>query len=129
MKTHPLNVSYLVVGLAFLGIAGSWALHAAAADIIDAGDVGWLVPLSLVVAGVIGLVAFAAKGVSRGRSRAAGATAYDAEARPEDEPAYDVGTDPGIPAPTDADPTDTGATSYRTDTEHTTVLPTSEENR
>ena len=27
MKTHPLNVSYLVVGLIFLGLAGSWALR------------------------------------------------------------------------------------------------------
>ncbi len=63
MKTHPLNVSYLVIGLVFLGVAGSWALQAG--GVIDTSDVQWLVPLSLVVAGTIGLVAFAAKGISR----------------------------------------------------------------
>ena len=47
MKTHPLNVGYLVVGLVFLGIAGSWLLRET---------------------GVIGLVAFAAKGVSERRN-------------------------------------------------------------
>jgi hypothetical protein len=60
MKTHPLNVSYLVVGLVFLGLAGSWALREA--GVIDLGEVRWLLPLTLVVAGVVGLVAVAAKG-------------------------------------------------------------------
>ena len=59
MKTHPLNVSYLVVGLAFLGIAGSWALRET--GVIGSAEVGWLLPLSLVVAGGIGLVAFMAR--------------------------------------------------------------------
>jgi hypothetical protein len=72
MKTHPLNVSYLVVGLIFLGLAGSWALRET--GIVDLGEIRWLFPLTLVVAGVIGLVAFAAKGIGR---------------RPKDEP-YDV---------------------------------------
>lgn len=61
---RPLNVSYLVMGLAFLGIAGTWVLHET--GVVDGADVEWLVPLSLVVAGVLGLVAFAARGV-RGR--------------------------------------------------------------
>ena len=65
MNTHPLNVAYLVVGLVFLGIAGSWALHAG--GVIDAGQAGWVLPLVLVLAGAIGLVAFAARGVSRRR--------------------------------------------------------------
>ena len=63
MKTHPLNVSYLVLGLVFLGISGSWALHAA--NIVDTAQIRWLLPLTLVVAGVIGLVAFATKGLGR----------------------------------------------------------------
>jgi hypothetical protein len=63
MKTHPLNVSYLVVGLVFLGLAGSWALREA--GVIDLGEVRWLLPLTLVVAGVVGLVAAAAKGRRR----------------------------------------------------------------
>jgi hypothetical protein len=62
---RPLNVSYLVVGLIFLGISGSWALHASGA--VDTGDVQWLMPLVLVGAGVIGLIAFTAKGLTRGR--------------------------------------------------------------
>jgi hypothetical protein len=64
-KTHPLNVSYLVVGLVFLGIAGSWALRTSGA--VDTEDVRWLGPLVLVTAGVVGLVAFAAKGLGRNR--------------------------------------------------------------
>ena len=65
MKTHPLNVSYLVVGLVFLGIAGSWALRET--GVIDVGEIEWLFPLTLVMAGVIGLVPFAAKGVNRSK--------------------------------------------------------------
>jgi hypothetical protein len=61
---RPLNVSYLVMGLVFLGIAGTWALHET--GVVDGADVEWLVPLTLVVAGVLGLVAFATRGV-RGR--------------------------------------------------------------
>jgi hypothetical protein len=63
--THPLNVAYLVVGLVFLGISGSWALQAA--DLIDTGDVSWLLPAVLVAAGALGLVAMAAKGIRRRR--------------------------------------------------------------
>ena len=65
MKTHPLNVAYLVVGLIFLGIAGSWALHAG--GVIDNAQAGWVLPLVLVLAGVIGLAAFAARAASRRR--------------------------------------------------------------
>jgi len=66
MRTHPLNVSYLVVGLVFLGLSGSCPARVRSCRPRDAG---WLLPATLVVAGVIGLVAFAAKGVT-GRNRA-----------------------------------------------------------
>ena len=62
---RTVNVSYLVMGLVFLGIAGTWALRAG--DVVDTSQMQWLVPLVLVAAGVIGLVAFTAKGVVRGR--------------------------------------------------------------
>lgn len=62
---HPVDVGHLVVGLVFLGMAGAWALRAA--DVIDTGELGWLLPLTLVLAGVVGLAASAAKGISRGR--------------------------------------------------------------
>lgn len=63
MRTHPLNVTYLVVGLAFLGLAGSWALRESGLVVLD--DAEWLLPLMLVAAGVVGLVAAAAKGLRR----------------------------------------------------------------
>jgi hypothetical protein len=61
MKTHPLNVSHLVVGLVFLGIAGTWALRAT--GLVGADAVHWLLPLILVAAGALGLVGFTAKGL------------------------------------------------------------------
>ncbi len=69
MKTHPLNVTYLVMGLIFLGLSGSWALREA--GVIDLGQVRWLLPLTLVVAGVVGLLALAA------RSRRSGTTGVE----------------------------------------------------
>lgn len=63
MRTHQLNVSNLVLGLIFLGLSGSWVLRET--GVVDLGEVRWLMPLTLVVAGVIGLVAVAAKGLSR----------------------------------------------------------------
>jgi hypothetical protein len=63
-NTHPLNVSYLVVGLVFLGLAASWVLRET--GVVDLAEVRWLFPLTLVLAGVVGVVAMAAKGISRG---------------------------------------------------------------
>jgi hypothetical protein len=81
MKSHPLNVSYLVVGLVFLGIAGSWALREA--GVIELGEARWVLPLTLVGAGAIGLVAFAARGLSRHNHRDDSDDTYDT--RPYDE--------------------------------------------
>ena len=64
-RTHPVNVTHLVLGLVFLGIAGSWALREA--DIVDTGDARWGLPLILLVAGLAGLAASVAKGLSRNR--------------------------------------------------------------
>lgn len=75
MKTHPLNVSYLVIGLAFLGISGSWALHES--GVVDAADVEWLLPLTLVVAGAVGLIAFFARGLTGRRTDKNGYDAND----------------------------------------------------
>ena len=61
--THSLNVSYLVIGLVFLGISGSWALRES--GVIELDEIRWLLPLMLVAAGVVGLIAFAAKGLGR----------------------------------------------------------------
>lgn len=62
VRTHPVNVSYLVIGLLFLGLAGSWALREA--GVVDLAEVRWLMPLTLVVAGLVGLVAAAWRGLA-----------------------------------------------------------------
>lgn len=66
---HPVNITQLVVGLVFLGVAGTWALVASGTLATD--QLGWVLPLLLVAAGTVGLVAVVAKGVTSGR----GATA------------------------------------------------------
>jgi hypothetical protein len=81
IKTHPLSVTHLVVGLVFLAIAGSWALRQA--GLIELDDLGWLFPLALVVAGGVGLLAAMAKGVLGRKAPAP----YEPEPL---EPAYDA---------------------------------------
>lgn len=79
-RTHPLNVSYLVVGLVFLGLAVSWALRET--GVVDLAEVRWLFPMTLVVAGLVGIVAMAAKGLSRregGEPDSTTGTTYDSE--------------------------------------------------
>jgi hypothetical protein len=75
-RTHPLNVSYLVVGLVFLGVAASWALREA--GVVDLAEVRWLFPLTLVVAGAIGLVAMTVKGLRRRDNQLEQDTSYPA---------------------------------------------------
>jgi hypothetical protein len=60
---RPVNVAYLVVGLVFLGISGVWAL--VTSGVVDDHQLTWLLPLTLVIAGLIGLVAIGARGLTR----------------------------------------------------------------
>ena len=80
--THPLNVSYLVVGIVFLGIAGIWVLHAT--GVVGTDELHWLFPLTLVAAGAVGLAAFVARGLRDDR-RTPGSGAV--EELDEDDPA------------------------------------------
>jgi hypothetical protein len=52
---HPVNVGHLVMGLAFLGLVGVWAL--VQGDVVGGRDVRWLLPLPWVLAGIAGLLA------------------------------------------------------------------------
>ncbi len=67
MKTHPVNVTHLVFGLVFLGIAGTWALREA--GVIGLDGFRWVLPAILLAAGAAGLVASIARGVGRGVGR------------------------------------------------------------
>lgn len=60
MKTHPLNVTHLTIGLILLGISAIWG--ADAAGWTSFGDSAYLFPVLLIGAGVIGLIAFALRG-------------------------------------------------------------------
>lgn len=52
---HPVNIGHLVMGLAFLGLVGVWALIETGT--VGDSDVRWLLPLPWVLAGVAGLLA------------------------------------------------------------------------
>jgi hypothetical protein len=52
---HPVNIAHLVMGIAFLGLAGIWALIESGAA--SASDLRWLLPVPWVAAGAVGLAA------------------------------------------------------------------------
>lgn len=52
---HPVNIAHLVMGIAFLGLVGVWALIQG--DVVGSSDVRWLMPVPWVFAGVAGLLA------------------------------------------------------------------------
>ena len=63
---HPINVGHLVMGLAFAGLVGIWAL--VVGDAIDNEDVRWLLPIPWVLAGVAGLLAVMLGGGRKSRT-------------------------------------------------------------
>jgi hypothetical protein len=65
-NTHPVNIGHLVMGLAFAGIVGVWALTESGAVADD--QVRWLLPVPWVLAGAAGLVVVALAGARRGRT-------------------------------------------------------------
>ena len=52
---HPVSVGHLVMGIAFLGLVAVWGLIQG--DVVEGGEVRWLMPVPWVLAGVAGLVA------------------------------------------------------------------------
>lgn len=67
---HPVNIGHLVMGLAFLGLTGIWAMFES--GVIDSDDLRWFLPIPWLVAGVAGLLAV----VLTGRQRGADSTTY-----------------------------------------------------
>lgn len=61
--SHPVNIGQLVMGLAFLGLVGIWALWAG--EVVDEDDLHWLLPVPWVVAGAAGLLATTLNGAAR----------------------------------------------------------------
>lgn len=67
---HPVNVGHLVMGIAFLGLVGVWAL--VQGDVVGNGDVRWLLPVPWVLAGLAGLLAVGLSGSKRWSTRQTG---------------------------------------------------------
>ncbi|HEX3005018.1 MAG TPA: hypothetical protein VHO27_12470 [Angustibacter sp.] len=59
MRRHDLDVTSLVFGLIFLGVAATWAL--VQTELVTLPDLSLLGPAVLIVAGVVGLAATLAK--------------------------------------------------------------------
>ena len=84
---HPVSIGHLVMGLAFVGLVGVWAL--VQGDVVDGSDVRWLLPIPWVVAGIAGLLATTLTSRNRWANRQTGWVVQPPAARttaePEDE--------------------------------------------
>jgi hypothetical protein len=67
---HTVNVGHLVMGIAFLGLVGVWALIQG--GVVGDGDVRWLLPVPWVLAGLAGLLAIGLSGSKRWSTRQSG---------------------------------------------------------
>ena len=83
---HPVNVGHLVMGIAFLGLVGVWALIQS--DMVGGSDVRWLLPVPWVLAGLAGLLAIGLSGSRRWSTRQTG-WANDTPAGPHRAPTHD----------------------------------------
>lgn len=57
---HRLEVGHLAMGVAFLGLAGVWAL--VAGDVVGPEGVRWLLPLPWLAAGLAGSIGLVVRG-------------------------------------------------------------------
>ncbi|MFC7494300.1 MULTISPECIES: hypothetical protein [unclassified Nocardioides] len=110
---HPVNVGHLVMGIAFLGLVGVWALIQT--DVVGDGDVRWLLPVPWVLAGLAGLLALSLSSRHKWSNRQVGWVEPSPAPEPVDIYTYDT---------YDVDDTDT---TVVTDTTDDTDTP--EENR
>jgi hypothetical protein len=84
---HPVNIGHLVMGIAFLGLVGIWAL--VQSDLVNGDDIRWLLPIPWVFAGVAGLLATTLAGrnrqpVSVGESQTGWQAGAPASSEPQD---------------------------------------------
>ena len=93
-QRHPLDIGSLVFGLVFLGGVAVWGLFEL--DVMSADDAGWLLPVVLVGAGLLGI----ALAVTR-----------DRRSRETGEPAEEPSHEPAAVPATAADTTDTTGTA------------------
>lgn len=52
---HPVNITQLVLGVAFAGMVLVWAL--VQGDVVETGELRWLLPIPWIAAGAAGLAA------------------------------------------------------------------------
>jgi hypothetical protein len=104
---HPVNVGHLVMGIAFLGLVGVWAL--VQGDVVGDGDVRWLLPVPWVLAGLSGLLAIGLSGSRRWSTRQTGWVG--APAAPDDPSHPAAPTDTEARTEADTDPHSTEETS------------------
>ena len=52
---HPVNITQLVMGVAFAGMVLVWAL--VQGDVVESGELRWLMPIPWIAAGAAGLAA------------------------------------------------------------------------
>ena len=62
---HPVNLTHLILGVAFLGFAGLWAV--VTSDAVSDEDLRWLLPVPWLLAGSAGLLAITISRVRRTR--------------------------------------------------------------
>lgn len=83
---HPVNVGHLVMGVAFLGLVGIWSLYQG--DVVDTGNVRWLLPVPWVLAGLAGLLAIGLSSGKRWTTRQTGWVGPDAPVGATDTEPY-----------------------------------------
>jgi hypothetical protein len=105
---HPINIGHLVMGIAFVGLVGVWAL--VQGDVVDGSDIRWLLPVPWVLAGIAGLLATTLTGRDRWATRQTGWVAPAGTAGTTTDSTTDDVTD-------DASDTTPSTTPSTTDTE------------
>jgi hypothetical protein len=108
---HPVNIGHLVMGLAFVGLVGVWALIQG--DAVDGSDIRWLLPVPWVLAGIAGLLATTLTGRDRWATRQTGWVEPEAaeipeapRAAPTEAPSDTSDTDPQVADPRETDSTE-----------------------